>query len=69
VEALTLDCHSRVVFCQWLLAKCIVSTQFVANILFTDEEGFTRDGIMNFHDTHLRVDENPHTTMASRHQH
>jgi hypothetical protein len=69
VEALTPDHHARVVFCKWLLAKCIVSTQFVANILFIDEEGFTRDGIMNWHDTHLRMDENPHITMASRLQH
>jgi hypothetical protein len=55
-------------FCQWLLTKFDVSTQFVANILFTDEEGFTRVGIMNFHNTHFRADDNPHTTVVSRHR-
>jgi hypothetical protein len=46
-----------------------LSTQFVPNILFTDEAGFTRDGIVNFHNTHVWVDDNPHTTVASRRQH
>jgi hypothetical protein len=50
VQALTPpDRRATVVCCQWFLAKCVVSTQFVANILFTDEEGFTRDGILKFH--------------------
>jgi hypothetical protein len=70
VQAVTPPDHNaRVVFCQWLLAKCNANTQFVANILFTNEAAFTRDGIVNFQNTHLWVDDNPHTTMASRHQH
>jgi hypothetical protein len=69
MEALTPNHHVRVVVCQWLLAKCVVNTQFVANVLFTNEAGFTRDGIMHVHITHVWVDDNPHTTMASRHQH
>jgi hypothetical protein len=28
-------------------------TQFAANILFTDEVGFTKDSIVNFHITHV----------------
>jgi hypothetical protein len=68
VQALTPpDHHARVVYCHWLLAKCVVNPQFVANILFTDEAGFTRDGIVNFRNTHVRVDDNPHTTVASKH--
>jgi hypothetical protein len=43
-----------------------VNTQFVANILFTDVAGFTRDDILNFHNAHVWVDNNLHTTMASR---
>jgi hypothetical protein len=31
-----------------LLAKCVVSAQFVVDILFNDEVGFTRDGIVTF---------------------
>jgi hypothetical protein len=56
VEALaTPDRHAMVVFCQWLLAKCVVNTQFLANIIFTDEVGCIRDGVVNFHDAHVRV--------------
>jgi hypothetical protein len=70
VQALTPpDDHARVVYCHWLLAKCIVNSRFVPNILFTDEAGFTRAGIVNFHNIHVWVDDNPHTTVASRHQH
>jgi hypothetical protein len=70
VQALTPPDHrARVVYCHWLLAKCVVNPRFVANILFTDKAGFTRDGIVNFHNTHVWVDDNPHTTVASRHQH
>jgi hypothetical protein len=70
MQALTPPDHcARGVFCQWLLAKCIVNTQFGAHILFTDEEGFTWDGIGKFHNTHVWVHDNPHTTVASRHQH
>jgi hypothetical protein len=49
--------------------KLIVNTQFVANILFTNEAGFIGDGTVNFHNNHVWVDDNPHTTEASRHQH
>jgi hypothetical protein len=60
--------RARVVYCHWLLAKCVVNPRFVANILFTDEVGFKRDSVVNFHNTHVWVDDNPHTTVASRNQ-
>jgi hypothetical protein len=70
VQALTPPDHrARVVFCLWLLAKCLINTQFVAYILFTDEAGFTRECIVSFHHAHVWVDDNPHTTVAARHQH
>lgn len=31
--------------------------------LFNDEVGFTRDSILNYHDSHVSMDENPHTTI------
>lgn len=34
--------------------------------LVTDEVRFTRDGTVNFHDTHVCVEDNPHTTVPSR---
>jgi hypothetical protein len=40
-----------------------------AKILCTDEVKFTRDGVVNFHNTHAWVDDKPHTTVASRQQH
>jgi hypothetical protein len=52
--ALTLPDHrAGMVFCQWLLATCFVNAQFVANILLTDEVGFTSDGIVNSHNMHV----------------
>jgi hypothetical protein len=70
VEALIPPDHrARVVFCQWLPAKCILNTQFLANILFTDEVRFIREDAVNFRNTHVRVGESPHTNVILRHQH
>jgi hypothetical protein len=63
------DYRSRAVFCQWLLTKCFLNSQFVANILFTYDTGFTRDGIVNLHNTRVWVDDNLHTTVTSKYQH
>ena len=43
------DFQPRVAFSQWILTKCGEDPQFLCNILFTDEAGFTRDGVVNFH--------------------
>jgi hypothetical protein len=59
----------RLVFWQWHLTKCVVNTQFVANIMYTYEAGLTGESIVNFHSTHVLVDDNPHTTIALRHHH
>jgi hypothetical protein len=56
-------------FCQSLLPKCVLNIQFAANILFRDEARFTMDCIVSFHNAHIWVDDNSHTTGASRHQH
>jgi hypothetical protein len=53
------DHRARVVFCQRLLAKCVVNTQFVANILFTDEAGFIKECTVNFRNGHVWVNGNP----------
>ncbi|PNF19853.1 hypothetical protein B7P43_G12511 [Cryptotermes secundus] len=37
-------------------------------MLFTYEAGFTKEGVINFHNTHFRVDDNSHTTVASGHE-
>jgi hypothetical protein len=70
VHVLTPPHHrARVGFCQSLLAECLVNTQFLATVLFTDKARFTMGGIENFHNIHIRVDVNPHTSVASRYQH
>jgi ligand-binding SRPBCC domain-containing protein len=43
--------------------KMLLSIQFVANILFTDEAGVAMVSIVNFHNTHDWVDDNPSTTV------
>jgi hypothetical protein len=36
-------------------------------VIFTDEVQFTRDGIQNFRNQHLWVDENPRSSLPSHH--
>lgn len=70
VQALRPEDHlSRLRFCQWLLQKCAVDPLFSSTILFTDEAGFTRDGVVNFHNQHVWADENPHEVAERGHQH
>jgi hypothetical protein len=70
VQALTSPEHlAKQVFCQWLLTNCrVVNTQSAANMLFTDEMAFIRDGIVKFHNSLVIVDDTPHTIVASKHQ-
>jgi hypothetical protein len=56
----------KAVFCLMLLVEWVVNTQFVANILFIDEAGFTSDSTVNSHTTHVWGDGSPHATVASR---
>jgi hypothetical protein len=63
------DYQARLVFCQWFLRKCVEDPHFIENILFTDEAGFTKNGIVNFHNTHVWSDENPHVIEEFRDQH
>lgn len=55
-------------FCGWLIQKCAEEPNFLRSILFTDEAGFTRDGVFNVHNTHIWSDENPHAIRESHHQ-
>lgn len=62
------DYGPRVNFCRWFLRKCADDVNFGSMILFTDEAGFRRDGIVNFRNGHVWADENPHAIVQSRHQ-
>ncbi|RZC38176.1 HTH Tnp Tc3 2 domain containing protein, partial [Asbolus verrucosus] len=52
------DFPRRIYFCEWLLANQAENPNFAANILATDEAGFSRNGIHNGHNTHIWSDEN-----------
>lgn len=69
VQALgPVDFPGRRNFCRWFSEELAHDPNFSANVLCTDEAGFTRNGIMNFHNTHQWSDENPHAIIESRHQ-
>lgn len=54
------DFPRRVEFCEWLIRQDRVNPNFTSDVLATDESCFTRNGIMNFHNTHIWSVENPH---------
>jgi hypothetical protein len=49
-------------FCQWLLQQHAIDPGYPSLMLFTDEAGFTQDRIINFHNSHVSADGNPHAT-------
>ena len=63
------DYPPRVIFCEWLQQQCAQNQHFLSNILVTDEACFTRNGIMNFHNTHTWAVENPKTIQQRAFQH
>jgi hypothetical protein len=38
---------------QWFLQQCENNLSFIFSVLFTDKAVFSRDGIMNFHVSHV----------------
>lgn len=63
------DYPARRQFCEWLIQKCTENRNFPTDILFTDEAGFTKDGIFNYHNEHQWADENPHAVFETKDQH
>jgi hypothetical protein len=41
-------------FCEWVIQKCVDQPDFLRIVLFTDEAGFTRNGVLNSHNTHIQ---------------
>lgn len=62
------DYEQRLIFCRWFLHRCNQTPNFPALILCTDEAGFTRSGILNYHNNHVWADQNPHAFFESGHQ-
>jgi hypothetical protein len=48
--------------------QCALNPFFVSSVLLTDEEAFTRNGIINFHNNHMWAEENPHAVVQSSRQ-
>jgi hypothetical protein len=59
----------RTTYCQWLLRQHINDAAFVTRLLATYESEITRDGIFNYHNSHLWAENNPHARHVANHQH
>ncbi|EZA47391.1 hypothetical protein X777_16330 [Ooceraea biroi] len=65
VQSLSVADYSlRLQFCQWVDEN----PYFCENILFTDEVGFVKNGIFNYHNLHEWALENPKAIDQRRHQ-
>jgi hypothetical protein len=70
VQSLTQeDYPRRQNFCEWLLQENDQNPMFVSKMLMTDECCFTRNGILNFHNTHYWADANPYRIRETNFQH
>lgn len=62
------DYDRRVRFCTWMLESVALDPNFLEKILWTDEAGFTRAGVVNYHNLHVWAHENPHTIRPANFQ-
>lgn len=62
------DYSHRVDFCRAFIENQNNNPEFINIVLFTDEAGFTRNGIINSHNLHTWCDENPHAIVQTKHQ-
>lgn len=62
------DYPARLQYSNWFIQQHNQNLNFSKLILFTDEAGFTRDGIINSHNLHFWADENPHAIIQNKHQ-
>ena len=53
------DVLPTLTFGQQIQQQSALDSQFLNNVLFTDETGFTRDGIFNIHNCHAWIAVNP----------
>ena len=58
-ELLEVDHAPRLEFCTWLENRFVEEDGFLEKIFFTDESCFTRNGVTNFHNLHVWMEENP----------
>lgn len=63
------DMLPRRTYSQWVMDRHRRDPLFCSRILFTDEATFSRDGILNIHNTHEWAAENPGATREIHFQH
>lgn len=49
----------RVEYCEWMIIKIQEEPNFLERIIWTDESKFTKEGVINRHNSHIWADENP----------
>lgn len=62
------DMPVREAYCQWLLTKIESDSNFLFNVMWTDESTFTRNGMWNRQNLRHWSRENPHLVRESAHQ-
>lgn len=63
------DYPARLEYCNWFLQKQREDNTFISRVLFSDESGFSRDGVINSHNLHFWAEENPHVIIQTKNQH
>ena len=63
-----IDFLPRLTLCQQIQQQSALDRQLLNNVLFTDEAGFNRDGISNFHNCHVWAAVNLNEVKQVRHQ-
>jgi hypothetical protein len=53
------DKERRLDYCRWFLHRVVDEPNFLNHVLWTDEAGFMRDGVMNLHNLHVWTEEDP----------
>lgn len=67
-ELMAGDKERRFDFCNFFLNEQNESPSFLSDILWTDECQFTRQGVVNTHNSHYWSLQNPHIIRPNRHQ-
>lgn len=62
------DFPARLEYANWFMDRQREDMTFINRVLFTDEAGFSRDGVINSHNLHIWAEENPHGILQTKHQ-
>lgn len=65
---LPIDRVRRVTYCRWLQQQHVAIPTFAANVIWTDESTFTRNGMWNRRNSHIWAHSNPFALQQTGHQ-